>query len=43
MDQTNAFEAERPRLVRLAARVLDVRAEAQDIVQQAAVTRPTAS
>lgn len=35
MDQTAAFEAERPRLVRLAARVLDDDAEAHDIVQQA--------
>jgi RNA polymerase sigma-70 factor (ECF subfamily) len=30
-----AFEAERPRLVRLAARMLDDRVEAEDVVQQA--------
>ncbi len=35
MDSTIAFEAERPRLVRLATRVLGDEAEAQDIVQQA--------
>ncbi|MDN4160320.1 sigma-70 family RNA polymerase sigma factor [Nocardioides abyssi] len=35
MDQTAAFEAERPRLVRLAARVLADHAEAEDVVQQA--------
>ena len=35
MDETDAFEAERPRLLRLARRVLDDDAEAQDIVQQA--------
>lgn len=33
-DQTAAFEAERPRLVRLAARVLSDDAEAEDVVQQ---------
>lgn len=35
MDETTAFSAERPRLVRLAGRVLDDDVEAQDIVQQA--------
>ncbi len=35
MGQTEAFEAERPRLRRLAARVLSDDAEAQDVVQQA--------
>lgn len=35
MDVTEAFEAERPRLVGIAARVLDDAAEAQDVVQQA--------
>jgi len=35
MDETTAFEAERPRLLRLAGRVLDDDVEAQDIVQQA--------
>ena len=35
MAQTAAFEAERPRLVRLAGRVLGDDAEAEDIVQQA--------
>lgn len=35
MDATAAFQAERPRLVRLARRVLDDYAEAEDIVQQA--------
>ena len=35
MTQTAAFEAERPRLVRLAGRVLGDDAEAEDIVQQA--------
>ena len=35
MTQTAAFEAERPRLVRLAARVLSDDAEAEDIVQLA--------
>jgi RNA polymerase sigma-70 factor (ECF subfamily) len=35
MTQTADFEAERPRLVRLAARVLSDDAEAEDIVQQA--------
>ncbi len=35
MDETAAFEAERPRLVRLAGRVLHDAAEAEDIVQQA--------
>ena len=35
MRLTAAFEAERPRLVRLAARVLSDAAEAEDIVQQA--------
>ena len=35
MDQTNMFEAERPRLVGIASRVLGDHAEAQDIVQQA--------
>lgn len=35
MDSTEAFEAERPRLVGLAARVLGDRAEAEDVVQQA--------
>lgn len=35
MDQTNLFEAERPRLVGIASRVLGDHAEAEDIVQQA--------
>ena len=35
MDQTELFEAERPRLVRIAARVLGDPNEAEDIVQQA--------
>ncbi|CAA9355954.1 MAG: hypothetical protein AVDCRST_MAG36-2305 [uncultured Nocardioidaceae bacterium] len=35
MDQTDAFEAERPRLVRLASRVIGDHAEAEDVVQQA--------
>ena len=35
MDQTEMFEAERPRLVRIASRVLDDHAEAEDVVQQA--------
>ena len=35
MDQTDLFEAERPRLVGLASRVLGDHAEAQDVVQQA--------
>ena len=35
VDQTDMFEAERPRLVWIASRVLGDHAEAQDIVQQA--------
>lgn len=35
MDQTEIFEAERPRLVGLATRVLGDHAEAEDVVQQA--------
>jgi len=35
MDRTDDFEAERPRLVALAGRVLGDHAEAQDVVQQA--------
>ena len=35
MDSTELFEAERPRLVRIAAGLLDDRAEGEDIVQQA--------
>ena len=35
MEQTDRFEAERPRLVGIASRVLGDHAEAQDIVQQA--------
>ncbi len=35
MDQTAAFEVERPRLVRLAGRMLSDDAEAEDVVQQA--------
>ncbi len=35
MDQTDLFEAERPRLVSIASRVLGDHAEAEDIVQQA--------
>ena len=35
VDQTSVFEAERPRLVGIASRVLGDHAEAQDIVQQA--------
>ncbi len=35
MDRTDMFEAERPRLVGIASRVLGDHAEAQDIVQQA--------
>jgi RNA polymerase sigma-70 factor (ECF subfamily) len=34
-DRTAAFEAERPRLVRLAGRILGDEMEAQDIVQLA--------
>ena len=34
-DRTEVFEAERPRLVRIASRVLDDHAEAEDVVQQA--------
>ena len=35
MDQVKAFEAERPRLLALAGRVLADHAEAEDVVQQA--------
>ncbi|HET9871452.1 MAG TPA: sigma factor [Propionibacteriaceae bacterium] len=35
MDQTERFEAERSRLVRIASRVLGDHAEAEDVVQQA--------
>lgn len=35
MDRTDAFEVERPRLLRLATRVLGERSEAEDVVQQA--------
>ncbi len=35
VDQTEMFEAERPRLVRIASRILGDRAEAEDVVQQA--------
>lgn len=35
MDRTDLFEAERPRLVRIATRVLGDHAEAEDVVQQA--------
>ncbi len=35
VDQTDAFEAERPRLVRIASRVLGDHTEAEDVVQQA--------
>jgi len=35
VDETEMFEAERPRLVRLASRVLGDHTEAQDVVQQA--------
>jgi RNA polymerase sigma factor (sigma-70 family) len=35
VDQTELFEAERPRLVRIASRVLGDHAEAEDVVQQA--------
>lgn len=35
VDQTGAFEAERPRLVGIASRVLGDHAEAEDVVQQA--------
>ncbi len=35
MDRTEIFEAERPRLISIASRVLGERAEAEDIVQQA--------
>jgi len=35
VDQTECFEAERPRLVRIASRVLGDHAEAEDVVQQA--------
>ena len=35
MDHTDMFEAERPRLVGIASRVLSDHAEAQDVVQQA--------
>ncbi|GAB3253955.1 sigma-70 family RNA polymerase sigma factor family protein [Arthrobacter pigmenti] len=35
VDQTEIFEAERPRLLRIASQVLDDHSEAEDIVQQA--------
>src|SRR5215203_3650860 len=35
MDETEVFEAERPRLVGIASRVLGDHAEAEDVVQQA--------
>ena len=35
MDQTDMFEAERPRLVAVASRLLGDHTEAQDVVQQA--------
>jgi len=35
VDQTDMFEAERPRLVGIASRLLGDHAEAQDVVQQA--------
>jgi RNA polymerase sigma-70 factor (ECF subfamily) len=35
VDQTDVFEAERPRLVQIAGRVLGDHAEAEDVVQQA--------
>ena len=35
VERTEIFEAERPRLLRVAARVLGDRAEAADVVQQA--------
>lgn len=35
MDRTEVFQAERPRLVRVASRVLGEHAEAEDVVQQA--------
>ncbi|MFI7579363.1 sigma-70 family RNA polymerase sigma factor [Kocuria kalidii] len=35
MDETEVFEAERPRLLRIATRLLADRAEAEDVVQQA--------
>ena len=35
MDSTELFEAERPRLVGLATRILSDHAEAEDVVQQA--------
>ncbi len=35
VDRTSTFEAERPRLLRIAARVLGEQAEAEDVVQQA--------
>ncbi|MEO9222601.1 MAG: sigma factor, partial [Mycobacteriaceae bacterium] len=35
MKRTDIFEAQRPRLLRLAAGVLDERVEAEDVVQQA--------
>jgi hypothetical protein len=35
MNQTDSFEAERPRLVRIASRVLGDHAAVQDVVQQA--------
>ncbi len=35
MDEAALFEAERPRLLRIAARILDDRTEAEDVVQQA--------
>ena len=35
MDETEIFEAERPRLLGIASRVLGDHAEAEDVVQQA--------
>lgn len=40
MDLTEQFEVQRPRLIRIAAGLLDDRAEGEDMVQQAWL-RPT--
>lgn len=42
MDATNEFEDERPRLLRVAARILSDPVEAEDVVQQAWLRMHTA-